>query len=187
MINFQVASRINVVLVFFNILVILCFVCVGYFHVEHSNWTDPPGFFSHGFSGVSILCLAAMINFMHLILYSNALAFVTRHLIGYRQKFATVYPAIYCRKLFNVINYVTFRWMTCGFMRLATLEFETKLERCIRMAITIFKILIWGGISSDIRSEITFYGSARASPQNKISDRISYSYPLVQNNGDVRL
>ena len=32
------------------------------------------------------------------------------------------------------------------------------------MGITIFIILIWGGISSDIRSEITFYGSARASP-----------------------
>ena len=29
------------------------------------------------------------------------------------------------------------------------------------MGITIFKILIWGGISFDIRSEITFYGSAR--------------------------
>ena len=28
------------------------------------------------------------------------------------------------------------------------------------MGITIFKIFIWGGISSDIRSEITFYGSA---------------------------
>ena len=30
--------------------------------------------------------------------------------------------------------------------------------------ITVFKIFIWGGISWDIRSEITFYGSARASP-----------------------
>ena len=34
----------------------------------------------------------------------------------------------------------------------------------IRMGITIFKIFIWGGISSDILSEITFYGSAYASP-----------------------
>ena len=24
--------------------------------------------------------------------------------------FATVYPAIYCRKWFDIINYVTFRW-----------------------------------------------------------------------------
>ena len=44
-------------LVFLNILIILCFVCVGYFHVEHKNWTDPPGFFSHGFSGVCIISL----------------------------------------------------------------------------------------------------------------------------------
>ena len=29
---------------------------------------------------------------------SNALAYVTRRLIGQRQKFATVYSAIYCRK-----------------------------------------------------------------------------------------
>ena len=36
------------------------------------------------------------------------------------------------------------------------------------MGITIFKIFIWGGISSDIRSEITFYGSAY----------FEYSYPL---------
>ena len=32
------------------------------------------------------------------IIYSNALDFLTRHLIGYRQKFAIVYLAIYCRK-----------------------------------------------------------------------------------------
>ena len=30
--------------------------------------------------------------------HSNALAYVTRRLIGQRQKFATVYSAIYCRK-----------------------------------------------------------------------------------------
>ena len=30
--------------------------------------------------------------------------------------------------------------------------------------ITVFKIFIWGGISSDIRSEIKFYGDARAEP-----------------------
>ena len=40
--------------------------------------------------------------------------------------------------------------MTCGFMQLATLQFEWKLQKCIRMGITIFKIFIWGGISSDI-------------------------------------
>ena len=30
--------------------------------------------------------------------------------------------------------------------------------------ITVFKIFIWGGISSDIRSEIVFYSDARAEP-----------------------
>ena len=76
----------------------------------------------------------------------------------------TVYPAIYCRILFDVINFVTFRWMMCGFMRLATLQYKTKIQKCIRMGIIIFKILILGGISLDIRSEIMFYGSAHASP-----------------------
>ena len=46
--------------------------------------------------------------------------------------------------------------MTCGFMQLATLQFEKRLQKCIRIDITIFKIFIgWGegggeGISSDI-------------------------------------
>ena len=44
-------------------------------------------------------------------------------------------------------------------MQLATLQIETKLQKCFRVGITIFKIFIWGGISLDIRSEITFYGS----------------------------
>ena len=45
-------------------------------------------------------------------------------------------------------------------MRVATLKLGMKLQKCIRMGITIFKIFIWKGISSDIQSEITFYGSA---------------------------
>ena len=49
-------------------------------------------------------------------------------------------------------------------MWLATLQFELKLQKCIRIGITIFKIFIWGGISSDILLEIMFYGSARALP-----------------------
>ena len=57
-----------------------------------------------------------------------------------------------------------FVWMKIGFMRLATLQFDTKLQKCIRMGITLFKIIMWGGISSDIGLEITFYGSPRASP-----------------------
>ena len=47
-------------------------------------------------------------------------------------------------------------------MQLAMLQFELKLQKFIRK-VTIIKIFIWGAISSDIRSEITFYGSARAS------------------------
>ena len=41
-------------------------------------------------------------------------------------------------------------------MQLARLQFELKLPgaECIRMGITIFKIFLWGGISSNIRSEI---------------------------------
>ena len=35
------------------------------------------------------------------------------------------------------------------------LKFETKLQMCIRMGITTFNIFILGGVSSDIRSEIT--------------------------------
>ena len=46
-------------------------------------------------------------------------------------------------------------------MQLATLKNELKLRKCIRMGITVFKIYIWGGISSDICSGITFYGLAR--------------------------
>ena len=70
-----------------------------------------------------------------------------------------------------------FRLMTRGFMQLATLQIEARLQKCIRMGIAIFKILICGGISSDIRSEITSYGSALASLQNYISDCMSDDIP----------
>ena len=62
-------------------------------------------------------------------------------------------------------------------MWLATLQFETGLQKCIRMGITIFKIFIVGGISSDISWEIMFYGSARKSMYNIISDLISDDIP----------
>ena len=58
------------------------------------------------------------------------------------------------------MSLITSHWMTCSFMRLATLQFEMGLHKCIRMGITIFKIFVFGGILLDIRSEITFYGSA---------------------------
>ena len=40
---------------------------------------------------------------------SNALANIMRHLIGQRQKFATLYSAMYCRKP-NVMSNVTCDW-----------------------------------------------------------------------------
>ncbi|KAL8588302.1 hypothetical protein ACOMHN_049080 [Nucella lapillus] len=36
-----------------SVLVLMAFVCVGYFHVQPHNWTQPPGFFTHGFSGTA--------------------------------------------------------------------------------------------------------------------------------------
>ena len=63
-------------------------------------------------------------------------------------------------------------WLTSCFSSLVTLTFCEKqcifslfiVKKYIRMGITIFKFFIWGGISSDIRLEIMFYGSADASP-----------------------
>ena len=65
--------------------------------------------------------------------------------------------------------------MKCDFMRLVTLIFEMRLKKCIRMGITIFKILIWGGILFDIRSEITFGNQTKfptATKLNKIERKI---------------
>ena len=100
------------------------------------------------------------------------------------------YDMIYCRKQFDIINYITFRCMTCHIMRHATLQFETKLLKCIWMGITIFKVFIWGGISSDICLGITFYGSARSRITIKLNiqlyirqytstnENFEYGYPL---------
>ena len=41
------------------------------------------------------------------------------------------------------------------------------------MGVTIFKIFIWGGISSDMLSEITFNSSADVSESYLISDHMS--------------
>ena len=46
-------------------------------------------------------------------------------------------------EIVDVINSVTFRCMTFGLMRLATFQFESKLQKCIKMGITIFKIFIF--------------------------------------------
>ena len=49
------------------------------------------------------------------------------------------------------------------------------------MGITIFKIFIWGGILLDIRSEITFYGSAPASLKTKFPTVYPIIYPPNEN------
>ena len=58
-----------------------------------------------------------------------------------------------------------------------TCLWQINVKRYIRMGITIYKIFIWGGISSVIWSEIMFYDSAVMSPYNKISDHITDNIP----------
>ena len=44
------------------------------------------------------------------------------------------------------------------------------MKKCIRIGITVIKIVIWEGKSSVLRAQIAFYGSPDASPLNKICD-----------------
>ena len=80
--------------------------------------------------------------------------------------------------------------MTCGFMRLATLQFERKLQKCIRMGINIFKISfgevyrriyipkssftapLAGHVKCDFRPYIPQYTSP--------NENFEYSYPLSE-------
>ena len=65
-------------------------------------------------------------------------------------------------------------------MRLATLKFEIRLRKRIRMGITIFKILIWGGISSDIRWEFMSYGFLILNHmQGQMADKTTEVYTAV--------
>ena len=53
--------------------------------------------------------------------------------------------------------------------------------KCFRMGITIFKIFIWGIISSDIQSEITFqtkFLTYNIQQYTSPNERFEYSYPL---------
>ena len=65
---------------------------------------------------------------------------------------------INCRKWFDVINPITFPWMTCVFMQLAAFkDFNGRqAQKCTRMEITILKIIIWGNILPDIKLELTY-------------------------------
>ncbi|WAR14516.1 SL7A1-like protein [Mya arenaria] len=59
-------------LVFLSVLITTCFVCIGYFHVDHNNWTEPPGFFHHGFSGVMHGAATMMFTFAGLEVVTSA-------------------------------------------------------------------------------------------------------------------
>ena len=50
------------------------------------------------------------------------------------------------------------------------------------MGVTAFKFVIWGGKSAVLWLQITFYGSAGASPWNKISDRKTADLPPQMTN-----
>ena len=52
-----------------------------------------------------------------------------------------------------------------------------KFKKYIRMRVTIFKIFIWGGISSYIWLEITFYTSTDMLRKNQISNHILDDIP----------
>ena len=49
-----------------------------------------------------------------------------------------LHSTIFCRKQFDVIEYVTFYWMKC----VCVLQLKTKLQKCIRMGIPRFEIII---------------------------------------------
>ena len=55
----------------------------------------------------------------------------------------------------DIINCVTICWMTCSFMQLAMLQFETKLLKFIRIGITVFKIFRYT-VKSEIFARILF-------------------------------
>ena len=94
---------------------------------------------------------------------SNALVYVTRRLIGQSQKFATVYSVIYCRKSEVGIWFYSAH-STCHYANSTFFQQKKKMNKCIRMGITAFKFVIWGGKSAVLRSQITFYDSADALP-----------------------
>ena len=70
-----------------------------------------------------------------------------------------------------------------GFLQLATLPFETILQECIRMGITIFKIL-FGEIYCQIYSRKSCFTapltrSGKTEFQTSPNENFEYSYPLI--------
>ena len=64
---------------------------------------------------------------------------------------------IHCQKQFHNINYVTFCWLTCSFMQPAMLKFN-KRKSALQWGSwdNSIQMFIWGGILSDLWSEIKF-------------------------------
>ena len=63
-------------------------------------------------------------------------------------------------------------------MRLVTLQFERKLQKSIRMGITIFKIFILGGISSDISGKSCFTATRKATLMRR-QTKFPTVYPTI--------
>ena len=93
------------------------------------------------------------------------------------------YATALCNVSFQCLTSV-FMQLASGFMQLATTGyrrnilhchclFERKCYLCIRMGITILKIIIWGGISSDMRSDVTFLASLTCHRKTKSSFHMS--------------
>ena len=88
---------------------------------------------------------------------------------------------IYCWKQFDVINYVTFCWMTCCFMRLATRQFERKLQKCITIlkfsfGDVYFRIYI-GNQVLPLHSRVAVKLNIRQYTSPNVN--FEYSYPLI--------
>ena len=76
--------------------------------------------------------------------------------------------------------------MMCGFMQLATLQFERKLQKCIRMGITILKLL-FVEVYHQIYGQKSCFAAPLAHPHKTKfptvypafpNENFEYSYPL---------
>lgn len=51
---YQVSTVLNCVLCIMGGVIVFCIICVGFFHVNHENWTGDESFFKFGVQGVSV-------------------------------------------------------------------------------------------------------------------------------------
>ena len=61
------------------------------------------------------------------------------------------------------------------------------MNKCIRMGITVFKFVIWGGKAEILLSQLTFYGSANTLLWKEMSDRKTANLPpqMTNLNADI--